>query len=456
MEEKEEMKKFLCLALSAMLIVVNAYPAAAAKKASLTFKKVTLQVGKKKKISIRNKNKKAVYTYQSSAKKTAAVSKKGVITAKKQGKAKITVSERLKKGAKKKNRKVGVIVVTCTQKKIQKPTESPSVTAAPAVTASPSVPTAAPQGPIDSQEPTAPSTESPKPMETPVPTPDLYTKSVMSLHVTDQERYSVDGNTCHVDMQYLTADASGDYFSGSTKSKGTTVIKQYKDGREQSCARYILSGTDADGKKCSLFIEDNGTAAAGGNMVMKPTVITDSETLSWLETADLQGRITEDGNGEKTIDILWNESQTEPVPPREVVRPDESQSYPNEIFTFTIDIGSTSSVKGTAGNASMIQFRASSDCANFKGTIVADSVDTRLKYNGQIETLSARYILTGEDADGNPCSIYVENNGIDDNGMVTEPLIITDNPAFAWVESAKLHGTVSWSPKLTIHVSAAE
>ena len=95
MEEKEEMKKFLCLALSAMLIVVNAYPAAAAKKASLTFKKVTLQVGKKKKISIRNKNKKAVYTFQSTAKKTAAVSKKGVITAKKQGKAKITMSERL-------------------------------------------------------------------------------------------------------------------------------------------------------------------------------------------------------------------------------------------------------------------------------------------------------------------------------------------------------------------------
>lgn len=456
MEEKEEMKKFLCLALSAMLIVVNAYPAAAAKKASLTFKKVTLQVGKKKRISIRNKNKKAVYTYQSSAIKTAAVSKKGVITAKKQGKAKITVSERLKKGAKKKNRKVGVIVVTCTKKKIQKPTASAAVTAAPAVTASPSVPTAAPQGPIHSQEPTAPSTESPKPAETPVPTPDLYTKSVMSLHVTDQEKYSVDGNTCHVDMQYFTADASGDYFSGSTKGKGTTVIKQYKDGKKQSCARYILSGTDADGKKCSLFIEDNGTAEAEGNMVMKPTVITDSETLSWLETADLQGRITEAGNGEKTIDILWNESQTEPVPPREVVRPDESQSYPNEIFTFTIDIGSTSSVKGTAGNASMIQFRASSDCANFKGTIVADCVDTRLKYNGQIETLSARYILTGEDADGNPCSIYVENNGIDDNGMVTEPLIITDAPAFAWVESAKLHGTVSWSPKLTIHVSAAE
>lgn len=444
------MKKFLCVALSAMLVVVNAYPAAAAKKASLSFKKITLQEGKKKKITIKNKNKKAVYTYKSSANKKVSVSSKGIITAKKQGKVKITVSERLKKGSKKQNRKVGVITVTCVKKEALKPSASPSVTAAPAVTASPSVPTAAPQ------EPTAPSAGSPKPMETPVPATDLYTKSVMSLHVTDQEKYSVNGITCHVDMQYFTADASGDYFSGSTKGKGTTVIKQYKDGRTQSCARYILSGTDADGKKCSLFIEDNGTAEAGGNMVMKPTVITDSETLSWLETADLQGRITEDGNGEKTIDILWNESQTEPVPPREVVRPDESQSYPNEILTFTIDIGSTSSVKGTAGNASMIQFKASSDCANFKGTIVADCVDTRLRYNGQIETLSARYIMTGEDAEGNPCSIYVENNGIDDNGMVTEPIVITDSLELAWMESSKLHGTVSWAPKLTIHVWAGE
>ncbi len=445
------MKKILCLALSALLVVVNAYPAAAAKKASLSFKKITLQEGKTKKITIKNKIKKAVYTYQSSSKKIASVSKKGVITAKKHGKARITVSERLKKGSKNKKRKVGVVVVTCTKKKIQKPTTSPSVSAVPAVTAPSPVPTGVPQTPTQ-----VPSSESPKPIETPVPTPDLYTAPVMSVRVTDQEKYSVDGTTCHVDMQYFTGDASGDYFSGSTKGKGTTVIKEYKDGRKQSCARYILSGTDADGKTCSLFIEDNGTADDEGNTVTKPTIITDSQALSWLETADLQGKITDHGNGEKTIDIRWNESQTEPIPPREVVRPDESQSYPNEIFTFMIDIGSTSSVKGTAGSASMIQFKASSDCPNFKGTIVSDSVDTRLKYNGQIETLSARYLLTGEDAEGNPCSIYVENNGIDDNGMVTEPLIITDNPAFAWVESAKLHGTVSWSPKLTIHVSAAE
>lgn len=281
-------------------------------------------------------------------------------------------------------------------------------------------------------------------------------KVVISVHVTDKELYSVDGNTCHVDMQYFTGEVSGEYFTGSTVGDGTAVIKDYKDGEKQLCARYILSGTDAVGKKCSIFIEDNGIEDEAGNMMTVPTVITDSDALSWLETADLQGGVTDHGNGEKTIDIRWNESNTEPVPPREVVRPDESQSYPNEIFTFAIDIGNTSSVKGSIGSVSMIHFMASADCENFKGKIVSDCVDTRLKYNGQIETLSARYILMGEDANGNPCSIYVENNGIDDNGMMTEPIVITDNPDFAWVESAKLHGTVSWAPKLTIHISAAK
>lgn len=442
--------------LAVMLIVVNSDPAAAAKKASLGFKKVTLKEGKKKKITIKNRNKKAVYTYTSSSKKNVSVSKNGVITAKKQGKAKITVREQLKTGSKKSNRKVGVIMVTCVKKEPEKPTVSPVVTAVPPSPVSSSAPSAGAPTDVPQKKPDASSPATPVPTETPAPTPDLYTTAVMSVHVTDKELYSVDGNTCHVDMQYFSGEASGQYFTGNTIGDGTTVTKAYKDGEKLLCARYILSGTDADGKKCSIFIEDNGKEDEAGNMVTAPTIITDSDALSWLETADLQGRITDHGNGEKTIEILWNESNTEPVPPREVVRPDESQSYPNEIFTFSIDIGSSSSVKGNTGNASMIHFKASADCANFKGKIVADCVDTRLKYNGQIETLSARYILTGEDANGNPCSIYVENNGIDDNGMVTEPIVITDCPDFAWVEGAKLHGTVSWAPKLTIHVWAAE
>lgn len=443
-------KKLLCLVLVSGLILGNWQLVNAAKKPSLTFKKLTLNVGQKKKITIKNKNKKAVYTFRSSSKKIAAVSSKGVITAKKPGRAKITVFQRLKKGPKKSSKKIGVIAVSCKKTFIHKPSVSLQPTSAPQVTPQP-----VPQNtPAVSPQTTPQAT--PKPTETPVPTPDLYTKKVMTVTVSDTELYSVEGSTCHVDMQYFTGEVAGEYLNGEITGEGTVVIKDYKEGETRLCSRYMISGTDTEGKNCSMFIEDNGIVDESGKAVTTPIIITDSDALSWLETADLQGRITDQGDGTKTIDILWNESNTEPVSPPPVIRPDESQSYPNEIFTFTIDIGSTTSVTGNTGKASMIHFGGASDCANFKGKIVSDCVDTRLKFNGQIETLSARYILSGTDANGNPCKIYVENNGIDDNGMVTEPTVITDNPDFAWVESAKLHGTVSWSPKLTIHVAAAD
>lgn len=438
------------------LVLGNSQTICAAKKPSLSFKKLTLNVGQKKKIAIKNKNKRAVYTFRSSSKKTAAVSSKGVIIAKKQGRAKITVLQRLKKGTKKSSKKIGVITVICKKKPIDKPSISPQPTITPQVT-HPSIPQNTPEVSPQSDPPaTLHPTETPRCTETPAPTPDLYTKKVMTVTVSDTELHSVEGNTCHVDMQYFTGEVTGECLTGKITGEGTVVVKAYKDGETRLCSRYMISGTDSEGKKCSMFIEDNGTIDESGKAVTTPIIITDSDALSWLETADLQGRITDEGDGTKTIDILWNESNTEPVSPPPVIRPDESQTYPNEIFTFTIDIGSTTSVTGSTGKASMIHFGGASDCSNFKGKIVSDCVDTRLKFNGQIETLSARYILSGTDANGNPCKIYVENNGIDDNGMVTEPTIITDNPDFAWVESAKLHGTVSWSPKLTIHVAAAD
>ena len=74
-------KKLLCLVLVSGLVLGNWQTVSAAKKPTLSFKKLTLNVGQKKKIAIKNKNKKAVYTFRSSSKKTAAVSSKGVITA---------------------------------------------------------------------------------------------------------------------------------------------------------------------------------------------------------------------------------------------------------------------------------------------------------------------------------------------------------------------------------------
>ncbi|MCR5797165.1 MAG: Ig-like domain-containing protein [Eubacterium sp.] len=137
---KKTFKKGLSAAL-ALALVVTAAPlgsadANAAKKAKLAKKKLTITVGKKKTVKIKNKVKKAKYTFKSSKKKVATVNKKGVVKAKKAGTAKITVTEKLNG----KKRKLGKVKVT-----VKKKSKKVTNTAAPAkATAKASiVPTAA-------------------------------------------------------------------------------------------------------------------------------------------------------------------------------------------------------------------------------------------------------------------------------------------------------------------------
>ena len=70
----------------AFALTVASVPGAdaqAAKKAKLSTKKLTITVGKKKTIKIKNKAKKAKYTFKSKKASIAKGSKKGVVTAKK-------------------------------------------------------------------------------------------------------------------------------------------------------------------------------------------------------------------------------------------------------------------------------------------------------------------------------------------------------------------------------------
>lgn len=80
----------------------------AAKKATLQTKKLSMKVGQKKSIKIKNKVKKAKYTFKSNKTKVASVSKSGKVTAKKKGSAVITVKQTLKKKVK----TVGKVKVT--------------------------------------------------------------------------------------------------------------------------------------------------------------------------------------------------------------------------------------------------------------------------------------------------------------------------------------------------------
>lgn len=420
--------------------------AASARKASLAVKSFRLSVGQKKKITIKKKKKGAKYTFQTSSKKVAKVNKKGVVTGKKAGKAKIAVKEKYKSSKKKKTRKVGVVKVTVKARTVKADDKLPSGSQTTT-------------GPLHAEEPTSTATPTATATATmtatPLPDGDVYAKELFCVTVNDTKKELVNGNTCNVEMQYFKGSAAGTYFTGNVYKESSSVKKTYTDGRVVECARYMLSGKDDTGTSCKIFIQDD-VREENGKIISNPVILTNSKSLAWMETADIQGRIFTDEAGTKKVSYRWNESNTEKKQPPAVVRPDTSHKYTKEIFTFFIDIGATDSITGKGGKASMIHFSARGECENFNGKTVADSVDTRLKFTGMIETLSARYIMEGTDSKGNPCRVYVENNGIDNNGMVTEPIIITDCPDYAWMETAPLHGTVSWETGLTIHVWTTE
>lgn len=160
--KKQTISIGLCFALA--VSTFSAFtPATAAAKAKLVKKKLTLTVGQKKKIAIKSKKKKAKYSFKASNKK-ASVSKSGVITAKKAGKVKITVKEKLKK----KTRKVVTITVTIKKKTAQNTTVPALNTPTPVVTATP----AASPSNEPTAEPTTTATAIPAPKATPTPFPE--------------------------------------------------------------------------------------------------------------------------------------------------------------------------------------------------------------------------------------------------------------------------------------------
>lgn len=161
---KKNIIRFTACLLAASIAVSSAgIPIKAAKKATVKAKKVSMQVGKKKTISIKNKKKKAVYTFKSKNTKIVKVSKKGVMTARKAGKTKISVKEKLGK----KTKNVGTVTVTVkeasTERKTPQPTPTAVGTANPLAVQTAAATPAAPTAPSSTNTP-APTAVPPSPI----------------------------------------------------------------------------------------------------------------------------------------------------------------------------------------------------------------------------------------------------------------------------------------------------
>ena len=91
---------------------------------------------------------------------------------------------------------------------------------------------------------------------------------------------------------------------------------------------------------------------------------------------------------------------------------------------------------GENGEVLMIPFKGSVDSEIFKGIVEPCGVDTQVVNAAHVRHMSARYMLTGTDADGNACHIYVENNawftdGAQPKPFRTVPTFITDSKRLA-------------------------
>lgn len=115
-----------------------------------------------------------------------------------------------------------------------------------------------------------------------------------------------------------------------------------------------------------------------------------------------------------------------------------------EVLTINVNINGFEEVKGKNGEACMILFDGTAEGSGFKGVIGPSAADTQKQEYGKERFLSARYILTGKDADGKDCRIFIENNGaFEANGdITTHPIIYTDSESLAFLETSQVFGKI--------------
>ena len=95
-----------------------------------------------------------------------------------------------------------------------------------------------------------------------------------------------------VNMVLFHGSCDCDFFHGAILSGGVDTQKYLTDQTGMLSARYMLDGVDDAGNRTRIFIENNGVTDEHGEMVTHPMILTDNARLSWLEQAELTGRIT--------------------------------------------------------------------------------------------------------------------------------------------------------------------
>ena len=81
------------------------------------------------------------------------------------------------------------------------------------------------------------------------------------------------------------------FFNGSIIDGGVDTQK-YEEGKDGTLsARYILKGTDKNGKETLIFIENNGFCKSDGTITTTPFITSDNEELNQLFEGKFSGKV---------------------------------------------------------------------------------------------------------------------------------------------------------------------
>ena len=108
----------------------------------------------------------------------------------------------------------------------------------------------------------------------------------------------------------------------------------------------------------------------------------------------------------------------------------------NLVFDIAIESnGPAVHLSSETGAVDMIPFGGTVRGEIFQGIVEPCGVDTQVLNQAGVRHMSARYMLTGQDSQGQEAHIYVENNGWFPEGAPmpfhTVPTFLTDSPALA-------------------------
>lgn len=117
-------------------------------------------------------------------------------------------------------------------------------------------------------------------------------KLVLTINIRTYAADVLETDSTKIIMIPFDGEAGGEYFHG--KTVGKSVDTQIVRGENFSLsARYMLEGTDFNGEKCKVFIENNGVSMDK----CVPTIYTDSKVLSFLENTKLSSVVKGVENG---------------------------------------------------------------------------------------------------------------------------------------------------------------